>query len=720
MQVHLTNEEIQEVEALTEGWMAGLRLAALTLKGQPDTANLLQRLRQNRDILNFLLDEVVQQQPESVRTFLLETSIVNFLCASLCNQMTQRTDSQKMLEYLEQANLFIDPLDAGHREYRYQTLFAEALRYRLEQTPSIKSTELHERASQWFEEHGNLHEALDHAIKARAWEHAADVMESLLLQGIWYLYRLDIQRGLQQLPSQVISAHPHLCVAYGRLLLLGGQSDADRWLHMAEKRLSLSHSGLLPGEPGKHLLPEGQKQEIIEREIMALRALQAGFYGEEQTARELSQKALRLLPDQACETRAFVSFANAHIALFSGQSREAFQHALQAGSCFQAAGNVPGQLTILSVAALFSHMQGHLHEAWQLSQQAIEGAAQQGNMPFSGMMLAYFCQADILREWNQLDAALDRVRKELEVSEQTGVVLYMDLGYLVLMRIHLARGELDAAYNAFQATMRQPLMIHNPYRQTWLTIGDQVRFWLKRGALSFATHWAEQLAHQKRSPSPFAREREDIACARIWLHQQQPISTLNILEPLVPQAREGGRFLHVIEMLLLQAQAYHLCHQEEQALDVLSQAVRLAEPEGYIRCFVDEGVLIETLLAKLQTQHQLPEQASYLDTLRATFSQEQKEEERIRGGEDGQHHYAPSLIQEGILTPLSERELDVLRLLAQGTSNQEIAQRLVITVYTVKRHVSNILLKLEATNRTEAVIRAQELGLISPARERMS
>ncbi|WP_040442035.1 LuxR C-terminal-related transcriptional regulator [Ktedonobacter racemifer] len=489
---------------------------------------------------------------------------------------------------------------------------------------------------------------------------------------------------------------------------------------MAEKLLSWSHPGLLPGEPGKHSLPEGQTQEIIEGEIMALRALLVGYYGEEQTARELSQKALRLLPDQEYEIRGFVSYVNAQLALFSGQSNKAFQQVLQARSFFQAAGNFPGQLTIWSVAAFFSHMQGHLHEAWQLSQQAIDGAAQLGNISFSGMMLAYSCQADILREWNQLNAALDHARKGLQVSEQTALELYMELGDLVLMRIYLARGELDAAYGSFQAAMRQPLMIHNPYRQAWLAIGDQVRFWLKRGALSFATHWAEQLVHQKRSPSPFAREREDVACARIWLHQQQPISTLSILEPLVPQAREGGRFLHVIEMLLLQAQAYHLCHQEEQALDVLSQAVRLAEPEGYIRCFVDEGALIETLLATLQTQNQLPEQASYLDTLRAAFLQEQKGEERIRGGKDGQQQHAPSLAQEGSLSPLSERELDVLRLLAQGASNQEIAHRLVITVYTVKRHVSNILLKLEVTNRTEAVIRAQELGLISPARERMS
>lgn len=303
------------------------------------------------------------------------------------------------------------------------------------------------------------------------------------------------------------------------IITLSGQSDADRWLHMAEKLLSWSHPGLLPGEPGKHSLPEGQKQEVIEGEIMALRALLVGYYGEEQMARELSQKALRLLPDQEYETRGFVSYVNAQIALFSGQSREAFQHVLQARSFFQAAGNVPGQLTIWSVAALFSHMQGHLHEAWQLSQQAIDGAAQLGNMSFSGMMLAYSCQADILREWNQLHAALDRVRKGLQVSEQTTLELYMELGDLVLMRIYLARGELDAAYNSFQAAMRQPLMIHNPYRQAWLAIGDQVRFWLKRGALSFATHWAEQLVHQKRSPSPFAREREDVACARIWLHQ---------------------------------------------------------------------------------------------------------------------------------------------------------------------------------------------------------
>jgi LuxR family maltose regulon positive regulatory protein len=306
--------------------------------------------------------------------------------------------------------------------------------------------------------------------------------------------------------------------------------------------------------------------------------------------------------------------------------------------------------------------------------------------------------ADVLRQWNRLDEALDLVLGAIRLSEQTETIVALYLGYTVLMRVYLARGEMDAARRAFQHAEEALMKTYSPYRRDAYLIVDWVQFWLASGELQRAIRWAQELAQQTRVNSPFAREREEVARARMLLAQKRPTEVLSLLEPLLVNAEKQERLSHVIEMQVLQALAHHLRDEEQDALDTLAQAVHLAEPEGYIRSFVDEGTLMYPLLTALRERERKRGPTPYLDSLLDAFAQQ-----------EGAAQATQPLTSDHI----SPREREVLHLLAQGCSNQEIADALVVTVETVKRHVSSLLAKLGVDNRTQAAMRAHALGLYS-------
>jgi LuxR family maltose regulon positive regulatory protein len=317
-------------------------------------------------------------------------------------------------------------------------------------------------------------------------------------------------------------------------------------------------------------------------------------------------------------------------------------------------------------------------------------------------------QAELLREWNQLDAALALAEEAIALCKQTASLaslIYLLCGNAVLLRICLSRGELEAAYSAFQQIEWISGRMNHPtstYDRSFFTTVDQVRLWLACGEQDHAMRWAQELDTAERSTTPFVREREDVAHVRILLASKQSALALKELESVLERATAGQRWGHVIEIRLLQALAYQMLHDQRQALDVLSEAVRLAEPEGYIRSFVDEGAQMEALLYQLRKRDRRNGPTPYLDRLLTAFQQECMA--HVQGGE-------PSKAQR-LSETLSERELQVLQLLARGASNLEIAQELVIAIDTVKRHVSHIFAKLGVQNRIQTVWQAQELGLL--------
>jgi LuxR family maltose regulon positive regulatory protein len=355
---------------------------------------------------------------------------------------------------------------------------------------------------------------------------------------------------------------------------------------------------------------------------------------------------------------------------------------------------------------------GRLHEAVQFVQQATLLGATPAGLPHAMLCRVSLYHADALREWNRLDEALEVALQGVRLSEQTETLVALFVGYTVLMRIYLARGEVGAARQAFQqaeALQRS----HSLYRRDAYLIVHWMQFWLANGEQERARNWLREIAQPSSGDTavhaPLAHEREEVARVRVLLAQQMPAEALSLLEPLLGRAELQERWSHVIEMKVLQALAHALRNEDQEALTVLAQAVHLAEPEGYIRVFVDEGPTMATLLSRLRDQERKQGSRPYLDTLLAAFSLERMRhtplptESGVRG-------------EQPLIDPLSERELEVLQLLAGGDSNQEIADQLVITLDTVKRHVTHIFGKLGVHNRVQAVARAQTLGLLSDER----
>ena len=727
MGIELSGKVLGEVTAHTEGWLAGLQLLGLSLQGHSDPAAVLDELRgSQRYILDYLTEEVLRQQPEAVQKFLLSTSISERLNASLCDAIMEQSGSQQMLEELERANLFVISLDEYRHWYRYHALFAEALRYRLEGSQAALVPTLHLRASKWYEQQEDYDEAVRHAFQARDFERAARLIERV---AIMLSYRgsdpVPLLPWLRQLPPAFVRHRPYLCLIYAQMLFLVAppteeedQRQAALWLQEAQDTLAT----VLSAQATEDEVVDAQtraNQKSLLASILALRALIISYHGDASEAFSLCEQTLVYLDEQQYAVHAVVAIAQAMAYFARGDAALAVCHGLRASTLGQMAGSKWQTLSHGDIAAHALIYQGKLREAWQVCNHAVElareWASEAGGLLSNTVSLVYGRQAELLREWNQLDAAQELVLQGIEVAEQAALLSSLDLGYSALGRIHTARGNLDAAADAFTRAAKVDEQLHNPYVQTLYLCVDQVRLWLLQGDLERASQWGEELLRTERQASVVAREREDVALVRVWLAQERPREALQRLSSLLEGARRQERWNQVIEMLVLQALAYQMVQQESEALASLAEAVHLAEPEGYVRRFVDEGQLMASLLSNLREQERSNGPTPYLDSLLEAFSADGiagelvcskavKKSQPVRSSE-----YSP---QQPLLDPLSERELDVLYLLARGASNQEIARELELAHNTVKHHMSNILSKLGASNRTQAVAEARVLGLL--------
>ncbi len=720
MGIQLPDETIQEITARTEGWLVGLQLLGLSLRHANSVSVLEEISGDQRYILDYLTEEVLQRQPQEVQTFLLCTSILEQLSASLCNAVMEQHGSQQMLQRLEQANLFVVSLDSKRQWYRYHALFAEALRYQLEQTHADLVPILHHRASLWYAEHDQTTQATLHALHAKQWSWAADLIEhkSIALNAFtWGVsqHQLFLLRDwLEQIPANVVHARPGLCLArIWMLMTITPQPVLETWINTVETVLTDTLARPMPREdsPALGIPKERHEQENMLGEALTYRAHLQAFGKDGETALPLCQQAQALLKADNVGARAHLAVTKLFASYSSSinDAQAAIQIGLQVSSHNQAAGNTDQVVSILGVTAMHMIGTGQLHETHRLTQQAIRLGSETGAFVLPRIGWPTLFQAEVLREWNQLDAALSLAEEAIKLCQQlewTHSLIYLCHGYAILLRVFLSRGDLDAARSALQQFEHMNMKINqsfSSYCYAFFTTVDQVRLWLACGELARATSWAQELDVRQRHGTPFAREREEVACTRVLLAQAQPQLALQRLEPMLERATAGKRWGHVIEMQLLQALAHQMCQQETQALEVLSEAVRLAEPQGFIRSFVDEGAAIEVLLYQLRKHDCKSGRTLYLDMLLTAFQQERVVHAQV--GELTKTQLLPE--------PLSEREREVLQLLARGASNQEIAQELVIAVDTVKRHISHIFSKLGVKNRVQAVRQAWALGILS-------
>jgi len=704
--LHLSGEDIAALEARTEGWIAGLQLAALSMQGRKDISAFLKAFTgSQRYIIDYLAEEVLARQPEPVQTFLLQTAILERLQGSLCEAVIGEHDGQAsgqaMLEQLEQANLFLTPLDDERRWYRYHQLFAEALRHRLQRKHPTLVPELHRRASAWYEQQGLKHDAVHHALAATDFAQAARLIEQAFNSLVRRGEIATLQRWVAALPDELVRSNIELSVLQGWLLFVSGKHDAaERHLQDIERTFGINPVSDEPRE--QETMPGGtESQAEIRGRIAAIRASIAVTQGDLPRTIALSRLALEYLPKE--------NMARAYVAWYLGKAH-LLSGAMEAASIALAeASHVSWEVNHLYAVFLVTHdlahlqiLQGHLQQADQTYRQALQQAeTRSGHQPAMGP--AYVGRGNLEREWNHLDAATSLLQEGIKLCEQTGNMQVILQAYTGLAFIHQARGDTDGA----SAMMRQAVQIAerqhlSQSRGTKEVEAVQAWLFLMQGDEAATLRWVQRCGLSVDQDLNHLREREYLTLVRVLITQRRLDEAVKWLANLLQLAEAQGRTGSVIEILMLQAEALHASGEVNQAMERLSRALSLAEAEGYIRLFVDEGAPIAHLL--VQIRRRPPGSAHYREQLLALLG--------TAHDENVSHSAVAGSGMYPLGEPLSERELEVLRLIVAGYSNREIADRLVIAVSTVKWYVNAIYGKLQVESRTRAIARARELNIV--------
>ncbi|MBK8986237.1 MAG: helix-turn-helix transcriptional regulator [Chloroflexi bacterium] len=698
MGLNLSVEDIAALETRTEGWIAGLQLAALSMQGREDVAGFIQAFTgSHRFVLDYLVEEVLQHQPEPIRSFLLQTAILDRFCASLCNVVTEREDGKEILAILERSNLFLIPLDDRRQWYRYHHLFADVLRAHLMEAQPDRVATLHQWASAWYEQNGFPPDAIRHALVAGDFEHAAGLIE-LAWSAMDLSYQSSTWLGwVKALPDVLIHVRPVLGVGYAWALLDGGELEAS------ESRLQDAER-LLDTPTDTMVIVDKAQFRSLPASIATARAYRSLALGNVADAVKYAQQALELTPgdDQA---RYIQATSLLGIAQYSSGDLEAAEHSL---TDFHTHLRQTGETaTLISITFLLADIRaalGRLHEAESIYQQSLLLATGQGGLVPLGTADLYRGLAELSLERSDLKAAAQHLLTSQKLSEQTTMTDWPHRLCVSQARLKEAQGDLDGALalldEAERVTIRTPLPDVRPIAAL------KVRVWLKQGRLAEALGWAREQELSVDDIIGYTREFEYITLARIRIAAGKSDreagsldEAIRLLGRLLQAAETGGRLGSVIQILLLQALTFQAQDNLPHALAALERALALAEPEGYVRIFVDEGEAMRLLLEK-QSRHRDHPLSGYVDKLLAAFTQPAAAPTS-----------ASSQQKPDMMEPLSERELEVLKLLRSDLSGPEIAQQLIVSLNTLRTHTKNIFNKLGVNNRRTAVRRAEELDL---------
>jgi LuxR family maltose regulon positive regulatory protein len=685
MGLALSSQEITALETRTEGWIAGLQLAAISMQGRGDTTDFIQSFTgSHRFVLDYLVEEVLDRQPESVQTFLLQTSILDRLTGSLCDAVTGQDNGQATLEMLDRANLFIVPLDNERRWYRYHHLFADLLRQRLrhgllqsgdlssrDEVPGVAET--HRRASIWYEEEGLEIEAFHHAAAANDIERAERLIEG---EGVPLHYRgalAPVLNWLASLPTAVLDTRPSLWVAYASASLFVGQSAS------VEEKLQAAEAALQGAEL------DDKTRDLIGR-IASTRANLAVGHRQTETVITESRRALEYLHPDNLPVRAAATWTLGVAYEFQGARAAASQAFGEAMSISQASGNTYTQILATTGLGNIQLAENQLHLAAETYRHALRLV---GDLPIPVGPHVHLCLARICYEWNDLEAAQRHGQQSLQLAEpyrdQYDIFVACEV---FLARLTRAQGDVSGAA-AILAQADRSARQHSFVHQVPEIAAERVRQLLHQGDLAAAADLAE-------------RHEIPTSQARVQLARGDPRAALATLEPLRQQAEAKGWQDDLLRVMVLQVLARQALGEREEAVQLLGDALALAHPGGFIRIFVDEGPSMARLLQESLARGIAPDYTRRLLTaFRAT-----EPEQTV--------HTAPRIREPGSIEPLSEREIEVLQLIAEGLTNPEIASRLFISPNTVKVHTRNIYGKLGVNNRTQAAARARVLGILSP------
>ncbi|MBT7081000.1 MAG: LuxR family transcriptional regulator, partial [Chloroflexi bacterium] len=626
MGLNLSEEDIIALETRTEGWIAGLQLAAISMQGQ-DATNFIQSFTgSHRFVLDYLIEEVMQQQPENIQDFLLRTSILDRLCAPLCDALflDSETSGQETLAYLERTNLFIIPLDNERRWYRYHHLFADLLRQRMFQSPSSSTVdELHSRASVWHEENGLEIEAFHHAVASNDIKHATRLMEG---GGMPLLFRgavTPVLNWLKSLSTTILDANPSLWVMYASALLFVGQSST------IEQKLQAAEAAL------QNIELDDESRDIIGH-IASIRAILAIPQYQVETIISQSQRALEfLLPDNLA-VRTATTWTLGFAYELQGNRTAASQAYTEAMATSQAIGHI-----IINIAAAIGlgniqETDSQLHLAAKTYQYVLEVVSD----PPPVACEAYLGLARIYYQWNDLDTAQEYGQQCAQLARQIDNMDTFAFCEVFFARLKFIQGDLADA-TARLVTAEQFVLQRNFEHRMPEIAAAQVLNLLHQGNLAGAAH----LAKQHELP---------ISQARVHLARGEASAALAVLCPLGKQVEVKGEADKYLKVIILQAVAHHECDKTDEAIQILEKAMGLAEPNGFIRIFVDEGLPMVQLLSEAVSQGIMP---NYARKLLAAFEVSE-----------------PPPSQE-LVDPLSKRELEILALIAAGLKNKEIAEQ---------------------------------------------
>src|SRR5215207_3329129 len=699
MGLNLSDEYVAALEERTEGWIAGLQLAALSMRDREDIPGFVRAFSgSHRDVLDFLTEEVLERQSERVRSFLLETSILQRLSGELCDVVTNRDEGQEMLETLERENLFVVALDDERRWYRYHHLFADVLRGLLEQERSEDVKELHLRAASWYERNGWASEAVEHALATGDAGRAARLVEyytqALLQRG----EGVTVDRWLSALPAGLVRARPRLSLAQAILAFITGRADdVEPLLTDAERALTTVEQA---GEP-----PVGESVRglaNVHGSVAMLRAELARQRGDVEHTIQFTRRARAHLGEGDRYLRFFNSWNLAVVKQMQGRLGEAEDALAELAADPWASGRNP-YVAVRTYYALgkVQLTQGRLSAALQTFRQGLELATEAGRLELPAAGVAHMGVAEVLYERNELDAAVGQAMRGVELSRQIGYAQWLVTSLSTLACIRQARGDQAGALEAIGEAER---LVPSTVVDIFFPVEVQrARLLLAQGKVDDAARWCTERGLGVEDEPSYLREREHLVLARVLLAQGKVDQALRLLrghlEEAQVQRRRGGS---EIEILMLQALALWERDAKERAVSTLTQALTRAKPEGYVRTFVDEGpemalLVSEVLEAQQRGRLHPPVPAHYLRKLLTALEQ-------------AASSATPPTAE--LPEPLSERELEVLILIEAGKSNRRIAQELFVTTGTVKTHIRSIYRKLDAHSRTQALVRAKELNLL--------
>jgi len=732
MGLRLDGESVATLEERTEGWVVGLQMAALSMQGREDIPGFITAFSgTNRYILDYLLEEVLAGQPPEIQHFLLYTSILERLTAPLCDAILENRDpksenrqsenrgseagdgspfsplrrsgylssrpsdlgSRAILEYLERANLFLIPLDDERIWYRYHHVFADLLRAQLQGSLGTQGVaQLHVRAAEWHAQYGSIQEAINHASAASDDERVERFIEQNYMELVSRGEQSWIRSWTSTLSKSLVYNRPWLCIYHAYSHSWFGELDeADLLLAEAEKHIQPANSASEAQSMLVHLSYVKSRVTAMRGDID--RAIEFCL-----AAREYAPTGNLALQLDTQITLGYEYFLNGDFAKASPILNEMIQSGITAGA-------VINTVAASCILARLHAVQGQLHKSYDVYQMAAQLIPEASGQNLGAKALVHIGLADVLCEWNNLDAAQIHIQQGLSLLPYWAKADDYILAHITLARIRRAEanihGEEEAVEKAIHLSQERGVFSET---RTAIEVA-QIKLWLDQGDLQAANRWAASQAERSGPEAQirFQNELTQIARARVLIAQHMPDRAIDLLSRLESAARSAGRMGRVIEILLLQAISLQELGNFDHAVQALTKCLVLAKPEGYLRIFLDEGQPMQTLLAQWLDRTGVSPLRAYATHLVSQYDAKSQDVTAAR------ERTSPTV---GPIEPLSERELEVLQLIALGKTNPEIARQLVVAPGTVKAHTAAIYRKLDVANRTEAVAHARQLGLL--------